>query len=537
MTSASFQARWNQAIRLQSEAEPARAAAVYRDLLAEDADRLHVHLQLSGLEQTAGRYRGARQHALAAAEIVPRRGRWTDLAAATRRLLDFAEHELAARLILAADWNDPGIIRQSAMLSQHLWLGRRVEDALRLIDTVRPRAEQSHVLGYSRALALRYLGRMEEATGEFERCIALQPHYAYAHWSLAHHQRAAPDRARTARIAEAIAAADPGAASFPYLCYAMFKEFDDAGQPDKAWPWLERGARAKRLTLAFNPEREQAAFTRLRRSRPPAVACAEAPATARELVPVFIVGMPRSGTTLLDRILGNHSQATSAGELDDFAHAVAMATDRFPDTYPGSPGADGLDAGECTAVGDAYLARVRRLAGGARYLVDKNPMNFANAAYICAALPHARILCLRRSPLDACFSNLKELFSNDSYGYSYEQSELAGHYGAFDALSAHWRESLGARYLEVSYERLVADPLSEAQRAMAFCGMTGEAPCVDITRNTAPVSTASSSQVREPIHRRGVDAWRRYEDQLQPLRTALAAVADADHATAGALQA
>lgn len=532
-----FQTRWNRAMLLEAEGEPLKAAVMYRDLLAEDGDRLHVHLRLSALEEAAGRYRSARHHALGAAGIVPRRGRWKDLAATTRRLLDFAEHGLASRLILEADWNDAGIIRQSAMLSQHLWLSQRVEDGLRLIDTVGPRAAESHVLSYSRALALRYLGRMEEATAEFERCIALQPHYAYAHWSLAHHQRAAAGASRTRRIRGAIAATDPEASAFPYLSYAMFKELDDAGQPEEAWPWLERGARAKRMTLAFSPEREQAAFARLRRSRPAVVESATASAASADLVPVFIVGMPRSGTTLLDRILGNHSRATSAGELGDFAHAMAMATNRFPDAYPGLPDADALDADDYSAVGAQYLARVRPLAGGARFLVDKNPMNFANAAYICAALPHARILCLRRSPLDACFSNLKELFSNDSYGYSYDQSEIAAHYHAFDALSAHWRATLGDRYLEVSYERLVADPLPEARRAMDFCGMTGEEPCVDITRNTAPVSTASSSQVREPIHRRGVDAWRRYEDQLQPLRTALAAAADGDRAPAVALQA
>lgn len=512
----SFQARWDRAILLESNAQSEPARAIYRDLLEEDCDRLHVHLRLSALEQKRGRYRDARDHALAAAEIVGRRGRWGDLAAVTRRLLDFGEHGLAGSLILSAEWSDPRIVRQSAMLSQHLWLGLRVDDALRLLDAVAPHAAQNHVLSYSRALALRYLGRVREATTEFERCIALAPGYAYAHWSLAYHQPAVPEGSRRRRLERLLSATAPESAEFPYLCYALFKEIDNAGHPAEAWEYLERGARAKRAEVAFDSADEQAAFARLH-DFTPSLPLRGPCGRSESAVPVFIVGMPRSGTTLLDRILGSHSRASSAGELTDFTHALATVADCVPGGYPSPLDPQSLAKVDFAVVGDEYDRRTRGLRGAAKFLIDKNPMNFANAGYICAALPQARVLCLRRSPLDVCFSNLKELFSNDAYGYSYDQDELARHYLGFDALSAHWRRSLGEQYLEISYERLVAEPLAEARRAMEFCGMGDEAPCIDIIRNAAPVATASSSQVREPIHARGVGAWRRYAGQLQPL--------------------
>jgi hypothetical protein len=139
-------------------------------------------------------------------------------------------------------------------------------------------------------------------------------------------------------------------------------------------------------------------------------------------------------------------------------------------------------------------------------------------------LPQARIACLVRDPVDACFSNLKELFAGDAYAYSYDLRELADHALRFNALVAHWSRALPGRFLAVRYEDLVTDPARSAEAVMAFCGLPFEADAVDITRNLSPSSTASSSQVREPIHARGVGAWRRYANQLAPLLAALGPV-------------
>jgi len=154
-------------------------------------------------------------------------------------------------------------------------------------------------------------------------------------------------------------------------------------------------------------------------------------------------------------------------------------------------------------------------------MVDKNPANFINAGFIARALPRARILCLRRGAMDACLSNLKVLFTNDAFGYSYQLDELADYFIRFDRLSRHWQEVLGDQYLEVDYEQLVADPLAMTEKVMRFCGLPFEPDSIDITRNDAPVTTASSSQVRQPINTRGIGAWRKYATQLAPLQQRL----------------
>ena len=148
-------------------------------------------------------------------------------------------------------------------------------------------------------------------------------------------------------------------------------------------------------------------------------------------------------------------------------------------------------------------------------------MNFINAGFIGKALPQARIICLRRGAMDACLSNLKELFSSEAYGYSYDLNELADYYVRFSRMCEHWQQVMPDQFYLLDYESLIADPGAETERVMKFCGLPFEPECIDITANTAPVSTASSSQVRQPINSRGVGAWQRYATYLEPLRSRL----------------
>jgi hypothetical protein len=213
-----------------------------------------------------------------------------------------------------------------------------------------------------------------------------------------------------------------------------------------------------------------------------------------------------------------------AGELSDFNSALAWESNQFLPPFAHPAALQKLRDIDFGNVGARYAERTRTWARGKRFMVDKNPANFINAGFIAKALPHARILCLRRGAMDACLSNLKVLFTNDAFGYSYDLEELADYYLRFDRLSRHWSQVLGEQYLEVQYEQLVADPLAMTERVMAFCGLDFEPGSVDITRNQAPVTTASSSQVRQPINTRGIGAWRRYERQLEPLRARLGSV-------------
>jgi hypothetical protein len=238
-------------------------------------------------------------------------------------------------------------------------------------------------------------------------------------------------------------------------------------------------------------------------------------------VPIFIVGMPRTGTTLLDRILGNHPWVMSLGERNDFDAAISEASDHF---FPGSlaeTGWDKLRAMDPRKAGALYLQRLSPLLHGDRFFIDKNPQNFFNIGLILRALPHARILCLRRDPMDACFSNLKEMFEGGAYPYSYGLEELAAHHAAFEDLLEYWQRIAPESVHVVRYEDIVVDGEETLRKALAFCGLEAAPGMLDITANRAPVSTASSSQVRQPIHARGIGAWKRYSRQLEPLRRLL----------------
>lgn len=518
-----FERQWRNARGLENSGQHQAAKQIYDALIAEDPGRLYVRLRLSAIEQIAGNYRGAHAHAVRCADDV-RHSRWIDLAPVTRSLLSFDEWSLVGDLIKGADWSHPDVIRNASMLSQHLWLIGDVADALRLVDAALPSTPANPSLRYARANILRYLGRMDEAAQEYERCLSLSPDDPYAHWSLANHSKATPPGSRIARIEKALRAHGADGIGQPYLHYALYKEFEDAGDAGQAWEHLMAGATIRRRQVRYAPDIEDAGFIALRSATRLPVP-EEGPFVDSEgsHVPIFIVGMPRSGTTLLERILGGHSEVAAGGELNAFHGALCWESNQFCGHFV-TPGiVEGMRGIDFSAVGRRYLEYTRPWARGKRYMVDKNPENFVHAGYIARALPQARIICLRRNPMDACMSNLKNLFSNDAYGYSYDLDELARYYIRFDALSKHWRNVLGERYMELGYEEMVEDPSALAATVMAFCGLPYEPGAVDITRNVAPVTTASSSQVRESINTRGIGAWRKYESQLQPLRARLEA--------------
>lgn len=521
-----FEQHWARARRYEHAGDHDAARSAYASILEAEPDRLYVRLRLSALEQAAGHYRDARMHALAASAALLRLSAWKHTTLVSRRLLDFDEGDTARELIVSADWADPDIVRDSAVLSQHLWLTHYFDDALRLIEMAERRARSSHLLCYSKANALRHCGRMAEATAEYERCLSLKPDYADAHWSLAHHERSTVPSARVESIRIALATTSQSALERAYLHYALFKELDDAGDTASAWEHLAAGACLTRTDVSYDADREARTYAALRNvsSNDPMEAGPQEPGSAGAPVPVFIVGLPRTGTTLLERILGGHSRVANGGELETFGEAISFVSDRFLS----AASMDAWDVERCRAIdhaelGRRYAQRTVYRANGRDVLTDKNPMNFVHAGLIARALPDARILCMVRNPMDACLSNLTALFANGAYGYSYDLDELADHYARFVQLAAHWQRMLRGRFHVVEYESLVGDPEATASRVLAFCGLPFEAGCVDITTNTTPVSTASSSQVRQPIHQRSVGAWRRYATQLEPLRQRLLA--------------
>jgi tetratricopeptide (TPR) repeat protein len=466
---------------------------------------------LVGLETRLGHYRASHFATQQATNALVRSGAVGRLSHLTLRLLAYDEWLAVRELIAAADQQSPEFLRQVPVLAQHLMLSGDDAGALKLCDEARARLRPDARVEYVAGLSSRNLGKAADAEAAFERAIAIDPDFSPAHWSLAYHKPAGMGRLPRLEAAVARLRANPSAMAD--LCYALYRENEAAGRAQVAWTWLARGAAAAR-------SRSDAA-SHLSRQAPATVGHPrriESPAE-RGAGPIFIVGLPRSGTTVLERILGNHSRVHAAGELNSFHAALCHQADAFlpsPTSTREAPQLDTLDK-----VGEMYRRASQRHAGDDRIVVDKNPANFLYAELIARALPDARILCLRRSPMDACFSNLRELFEGDAYPYSYALDSLAEQFDWFDRMRTAYEVALPGRFMTVPYEALVADPKAMAERVLSFCGLGYEEGCERIERNAAPVSTASSSQVREPVHARSVGAWHAYSHFLEPMRMRL----------------
>ena len=473
----------------------------------------------------AGQYRQAREAVVAAAGLTPASP--MELVDLCRRLVQFnlsgELRDLVGRLLAAPVGNAAAEADVAALLSMQgdqERAGRLLDRAMAVLGP-----HPSHL--YNRSQMRLYAGRLADAERDLRDALAREPGMARAHWALSK-LPAGPSSARDAEAAAALLArVAPDSQDAAYLGYALFNQYDRAGDRERAWPALVQGARARRSHLDYRPEASERLFASLRAAFP---AGAAPPARdAAGLRPVFIVGMHRSGTTLLERMLGRHSQVTEGGELYDFPAQLRLALGRHfagPVDAAVADAADGLDY---AAIGAGYLHQVQWRAEGRPVLVDKLPSNFLNIGFILRALPQARIVHMQRGPMDTCFSNYKELFGANACAYSYAFDELAGWYAGYRGLMAHWREAFPGAVLDLSYEALARDPEGEGRRVLEYCGLAWEPACLDAADNARPVNTASSAQVREPIHQRGIGAWRRYQAGLEPLRAQLLArgVADA----------
>ena len=479
----------------------------------------------------AGDYRAARQSAIDAATlpaVTP-----MELVELARRLVQFnlsgELRELGGRLLAAPLGNAAAEADVAALMSmqgEQERAGRLLDRAMAVIGP-----HPAHL--YNRSQIRLYAGRLEEAERDLREALAREPHMSRAHWALSKlpaGPRSAADAEAAARLLDRVA---PGSQDEAYLGHALFNQYDRAGDRERAWPALLRGARAKRALLDYRPEASERLFAALQAAFP--AGAADGAANAAEdgagdaPTPVFIVGMHRSGTTLLERMLGNHSRVTEGGELYDFPAQLRLALGRHFNGPTAVEVAERAAALDYADIGAGYLRQVAWRAQGRPVLVDKLPSNFLNVGFILRALPRARIVHMQRAPMDTCFSNFKELFGASACAYSYDFAELAGWYAGYRRLMAHWREAFPGAVLDVPYEALARDPEGQGRRVLAFCGLDWEDACLDAAGNARPVNTASSAQVREPIHQRGIGAWRKYEAGLQPLCDQLLArgVADA----------
>lgn len=367
---------------------------------------------------------------------------------------------------------------------------------------------------YNLGAALQFLGRFEEAKAAYRKCIAKAPHHAQAWSSLTQISRATPESNDIPALEAAFAAQADKPDDALNLGHALAKSFEDIGDPASAMAWLERGKSKRRVAQPYRADFDRALFDAAMRSAalPPADGY-------RDAAPIFIVGMPRTGTTLVDRILSSHSEVASAGELSDFT-LVMKRMAKTPSPYVLDAEtldvAAGLDAAE---MGEAYVSRVRTTLQLTGRFVDKMPLNAFVAAHILRALPEARVICMRRHPADTVLANYRQLFSTQFsyYAYAFSLEDTARYFVQFDTMVRHFEATLPPdRFRVVSYEGLVTDFEPCVRALLDFCGLSFEQACLDFHENAGPVATASAAQVRQPLYTSALARWKRYRPALDP---------------------
>ncbi|HEX7857163.1 MAG TPA: sulfotransferase [Sphingobium sp.] len=371
---------------------------------------------------------------------------------------------------------------------------------------------------YNQAVTLNFLGRVEAAEAALEALIALAPDDARAHHLLASVRKQSSAHNHVERLSAAHARASDGRDRL-LLGYALAKELEDVGEEGRAFETLRAVNTEHRRTLPYAFDRDAANFDAMEACWPRIAAAkvADAPPDA----PIFVIGMPRTGTTLVDRILSSHPDVESAGELQAMPLAVKRIAATGSRTVLDPETALQAAAGDMAVIGRDYLRRAaHHRQGPAGRFTDKFPGNFHYVGFIARALPHARIVCLRRHPMDTVLSNFRNLFAISSryYDYSYDLMDIAAYYARFDRLMAFWHSVLPGRILELRYEDLVAGQEGETRRLLTHCGLDWDDACLSFHSNAAPVSTPSAAQVRRPIYSDSLARWKRHAEGLAPVQ-------------------
>jgi len=494
------------------------AQALYEALIADNPNDATSRLNLISIALRRGRVRQAAEHADCALRSgVTNPVAIAQLATCLARLGEAkAVRDSAKRREIAESRSPPVLAEMALALSK---IGEELMGLPLLERAIEMGMDNPHSR-FLHGTLLTHCGRLDEAKHAFEHCLQHDPSFAKAYWSISKLSKQTPARNHVPRLQGLLAQQPLAASAEADLAFALFKELDDLGRHEEAWAALERGCMAKRRDVEFNPRQDAALFQRLMELCTPAFLAKRAPEQAGP-APIFIVGMPRSGTTLLERMLGNHPEIANAGELLDFPLQLRWSCDRHSLNFIDEALVERARHIDYEELGARYLARTQWRAKGASHYTDKLPANYLQIGFIHRALPRARILHMVRDPMATCFSNLKELFGL-AYPHSYDQIELADHYVRYRRLMAHWHQLMPGRILDVSYSDLVRRPEDMLRQVLAFCGLPHVPECSRIERNATPVATASSVQVREPVHTGFLANWTVYESQLAPLQHRIA---------------
>ena len=421
---------------------------------------------------------------------------------------------------------DPREPNYRNLLAACLGLVGDYQRAIDIYDAVLAEFPNQPKVWLSYGHALKTAGRRDDAIAAYHRCIALAPTLGETYWSLANLKTVPFTPEQTAAMRGLLARDGLDVEDGLHLNYALGKASEDAGDHDAAFAFYREGARLRRGELPYDADQNSAQTSRTKALFTAPFFAARAGAGSSAPDPIFVVGLPRSGSTLIEQILASHSAVEGTMELPEIV-SIAREVGRDGkqrDAYPEILA--GLSADDLTALGDEFIARTRiQRKLGRPFFIDKMPNNFQHIGLIRLILPHAKIIDARRHPMGAGFSAFKQHFARGQ-AFSYDLSDLGRYYADYVAIMRHYDAVIPGAVHRVIYEDLVDDTEREVRRLLAYCGLPFEDGCLRFYDNARAVRTASSEQVRQPIFREGLEQWRNFEPWLQPLKTALGASLD-----------
>ena len=388
------------------------------------------------------------------------------------------------------------------------------EDSLRL----RPN-NPGALLGHGHVM--KTLGRQQAGIESYRKAIRIKPDFGEAYWSLANLKTFRfSDNEVTAMEAQ-VNGGHLDDEALVHFCFALGKACEDLGAYDRAFEFYDRANRTQRMRIEYDPVRTQVDHDEIIRVFTPGLFDRLQGQGDPDPAPILIVGLPRSGSTLIEQILASHSLVDGTSELPELGRMVRVINRGGGNRYPEAMRT--LIPAHCSQLGRRYIEATQRHRHGKPRFTDKMPNNFALIGLLRVILPNARVINAKRHPLDTCLGCYKQHFASGQT-FTYDLTELGEFYLEYERLMAHWRQVLPGFVLDVQYEDMVANQEQQTRRLLEFCGLPFEQSCLEFHRTERAVQTASSEQVRQPIHGQSVHYWKHFERHLAPLREVLAPI-------------
>lgn len=498
------------------------AETIYRSILKQDPEHVEASRLLAGIAAEYEQYREAVVFLRRAIELAPDYSRaWVDLANVQRKMEEFDDAIASAEKVieLAPDMPEAHMLHASM-----LGVADRHEEAIAGYEKVLKLAPGKTGALCSMAHHLKTIGKQDDAVARYRECIETRNGHAEAYWSLANLKTFRFEESEVLAMHEQLDSGDLDELSRAQVHNALGLEYEGRKNYDQAFENFEKCNLLKRRSESYDPVETEVTTDRIIELFDAAY-LGKGSESDVDPTPVFVVGLPRSGSTLIEQILASHSVVEGTHELGDLSRVVramgrgARGKQKFPQTVAG------LKPSGWARMGRKYIESTAKHRRGQPYFIDKNPNNFVFAGLIRMAMPNARIINARRHPLDSCFGSYKQLFASGQ-PFTYDLVELGEYYLQYQRIMDHWHQAMPGFVLDVHYEDVVGDLEAQVRRILDFCGLPFEESCLRFHETERAVKTASSEQVRKPIYSTSVNLWRHYEAHLDSLLQVLQPLLD-----------